>query len=293
MSRCVVGGTVLAMVALWVFGCGGGAPEIQLDSGEKMTLKHKVVQDLAYRGKNFVTVNVAGFARPITIEQEVSSSTDSVYADGACVVSFTFDKYSEVTYSGGQAIFNDDKEKMIVGENLWLRLKPDGNIDEWRGLEGVRSRDAQGWSLRESLVMAVAGSVPPMPVEPVGVGDTWTGTLSMPMEGPYGTVTYRITNTYELEGIAMKKGFRCARIAVTSDIMADGSGGDPSGGVEWKMLISGDGKGKVFFAIDEGYVVTSKEETDVDVETTTRRGREEPKTEYSSAKGESNIVLIQ
>jgi hypothetical protein len=127
----------------------------------------------------------------------------------------------------------------------------------------------------------------------VGVGDTWTQIIAMPIDGMHATMDFTVTNTYTFLGMAMKKTCRCARIGVVTSVMATGKSGDATTDFYFNEIISGEGKGEIFFGLDEGYLISSHGETNVDIETTTRRGREEAKTEMSSAKGESQVVLVR
>jgi hypothetical protein len=282
----------VTIVGLGLSGCGGGgAPQAQVTPTESVTLAKKVVKGLVYKSKNFISLNVGGIANPITIEEKIKTSVDSTFADGTTVRNVQYLEYSEVTYSGGQAIFNENSEKMIVGENLWLKVGPEG-IVEWRGLEAVRARDVQGKSLRESMVLGAAGSFPYLPGKTVAIGESWAHTLRMDIASQYTSMAYTITRTYTLRGLATKFGYRCAKIGVALQVTANGSLGDASAEFEARESITGDGAGEIFYALDEGYFVTSKEDINLDITTVTRRGREEPRTEYSSSKAQSGLELV-
>ncbi len=291
MSRFVTAGILLATVAVLVLGCGG-APEVQMAPGEKLTLSYKVVEGLHYKGKSFQTTNYKGFANDAMTENKFTTTVDSLYPDGTTVRTVRYDEYSMVTYSGGQAIF-DDEAKVIEGEQLWLKVAPSGEIRDWRGLEGVRSYTSEERNKRETMVQSVALSFLTLPQGPVGVGDTWSQTVKMPIDIRQGEMTLEVTNHYELLGRTTKNGHDCAKIGMRSEIIGSGEGGDESRAYSFSVDIEGDGKGEIFFGITEGYLIVSHEETNLQTEHTSIRGREEAKTEFFSAKIESEVVLVE
>ncbi len=291
MGRFVFAGVLLTSIAVLVFGCGG-APEIQMAPGEKLTLSYKVTDGLSYKGKSFQTTNYKGFASDAMTENKFTTSVDSLYPDGVVIRTLKYDEYSMVTYSGGQAIF-DDEARTIEGEQLWLKVDPTGEILDWRGLEGIRSFTSEERNRRETMVQSVALSFPTLPQGPVGQGDTWSQIVEMPIDVRQGQLTLKVTNHYCLTGIATKNGIKCAKISMNSEIVGTGEGGDNARAYSFNVDIEGEGKGDVYFGIDEGYVVFSHVETNLQTEHTSIRGREEAKTEFFSAKIESEVVLVE
>jgi len=291
MSRFVSAGVLLATVAALVVGCGG-APEIQMAPGEKLSLSYKLIDGLSYKGKSFQTTNYKGFANDSMTENKFRTSVDSLYSDGTIVRTLRYDEYSIVTYSGGQAIF-DDGAKMIEGEQLWLKVDASGGIVDWRGLEGVRSYTSEERNQRETMVQSVALSFLTLPPGPVGQGDTWSQTVEMPIDIRQGELNLKVTNHYTLAGIATRNGYTCAKIDMISESVGTGGGGDESRAYSFDVDIEGEGKGAVYFGLDEGYLIFSHEETNLQTEHTSIRGREEAKTEFFSAKIESEVVLVE
>lgn len=290
MSKLLSACLPAAMIPWLVLGCGG-APQMEMAPGEKLELKYVEVQDLVYKTKSFTTTNYKGFAQDAMTENEFTTSLDSIYADGSIVRRVTFDEYSQVTYSGGQAIF-DPEAKMIEGESLWLKVGATGEIIDWRGLEGVRSYNSEDRNLRETIVQGMALNFMTLPDGPVGAGDTWTQEVTMDIGVRQGSMSFAVTNTYELLGITMKNGRKCARIGVMSDLVGTGHGEDPGRKYRFDMDVQGEGKGEIAFGLEEGYLVFSHEEVNLETEHRSVRGREEEKTEFFSAKIESEVVLV-
>lgn len=291
MSRLVTACVLLAMGAPAVLGCGG-APQVEMLPGEALELAYKEIEDLTYKGKSFQTTNYKGFARDSMTEYEFVTSVDSIKVDGSITRIVQFDKYSLVTYSGGRAIF-DPEAKMIEGESLWLKVDPTGKIIDWRGLEGVRSYNAEDRNQKETIVHGIALSFLTLPSEPVGVGHEWTQTVEMPITMTQGRLNFSVTNTYTLLGVADKNGHRCARVELNSAVVGAGRGDDEARDYHFTIDVEGEGKGEIYFSIEGGFLVFSHEEVDIETEHTSVRGREEAKTEFFSAKVESEVVLVE
>jgi len=282
---------LLAVVSIWVVGCAA-PPEVELAPGEKLELEYRVVDGLKYKAKSFTATNYEGLAQDYMTENRYVTSLDSIYSDGTTVRHLQFTEYSQVTYQGGEAVF-DPEAKMVEGEQLWVRLGPKGEILDWRGLEGVRSFTSEDRNLRQMIVHGAALSFLILPREPVGSGDEWTQTVEMPIHMRQGVLDFKVTNTYRLVGLREKNGHRCARINVTSVVVGTGEGHDEMRDYHFSIDIEGEGKGEIYFGHELGYLVFSHQEMNLETEHTSVRGREEPKTEYFSAKVESEVVLVE
>ena len=100
--------------------------------------------------------------------------------EGSIIRRLTFDSFSITRYSGA-APAPDPDAAGYKNQYLWLKMGPDGQVADWKGLDGIKSYTSEGRSLTDVLVTQMTLLYQPLPKDPVTVGSTWQNNLEMPV----------------------------------------------------------------------------------------------------------------
>jgi hypothetical protein len=281
---------VLVGLVVWV-GCGGGGMGA---APESVTLEYKKMggEYVQYKASTSVTYNLGGTIRSWLSEMVYSVRIDTIMPDGTTERRMKFDDFMMGDISGSRLSLDPSADK-YVGEDLWLKLGPDGELVDWKGLDGVRAYTVENRNLKHVLVQMMAQMFQPMQSGPVSVGSSWQTTVEIPITIRGGDFNQKVIADYQLDGFAKKAGRPCAKIKVSIRFEGEGEG---TRGPDRKFWVTseGEGKGDLWFDYVDGLVVeyntTATATQDISYE---RAGKEDVATDFATIDSESKIKLSE
>jgi hypothetical protein len=287
--------SVAALLALGMLCCWGcaGTPAVTT-TGEPVSLHYSALggRPFPYKMSYTVTVNVEGSTETWVSDIVYSAKVDTVTPDGSVIRRITFDDFSISTYSGS-APTPDPAAAGYKGQYMWLPIGPEGEIGDWKGLDGIRTYTADSRDLRDVLVQQMAMLFRPLPSEPVTIGATWQRKLEQPLMIMGGDFTQRTTVDYEVIGFGRRADRNCVKIRMTAAVAGEGKG-LRGGGRNFWVKSAGDGKGEIWFDYENGLPVEYSLRTTVNRSLSYERaGKEDVATETSTVDTESKIKLAQ
>ena len=275
-----------------ILGCGGKATLEKTPEVVSLVYKDLGGEYVQYKASSSVTFNYAGTVRSWLSDITYSVRIDSIAADGTIDRRMKFDDFVMGEISGGRLNLDPDADK-YKGEALWLKLGGDGELIDWKGLEGIRGYTPEDRDLKHVLVQQMATLFQPLGQGEVGQGSRWQGTVEIPLKIRGGEFTQTVTTDYEIVGFARRLGRDCAKIKITLTLEGEGSG---TRGADRKFWVDsvGDGEGEVWFDYVNGlvveYVAAVTATQDFSYE---RAGKEDVKTEFATIDSESKIKLVE
>lgn len=288
--RTAVALLLLSMLGIW--GCGGKATVAT--TSEPVELKYSSLEgrQVPYKMSYSVTMNVEGSTDTWVSDITYSAKVDTIDPEGVIVRRMTFDSFSITSYSGA-APAPDPAAAGYKGQYLWLKMGADGQITDWKGLDGIKSYTAEGRDLKDVLVEQMAVLFQPLPKGPIKVGSTWQGALEIPVMTRGGEFKQAIAAAYEVTGFGQRAGRSCVRVRIATTIRVEGSG-MRGGGRQFWVESTGSGKGEVWFDYAGGLPVEFTLRNTVDQTMRYERaGKEDVATETSTVDSETKIKLAQ
>ena len=280
---------VLAALVL-VVGCGGGglqAPSkpVSLRFGQ---LGGEYVQ---YKSSTSITANAGGRIRQSLHDITYSVKIDSIAPDGTIHRRLKFDDFVMGELAGSRLELDPDADK-YKGEALYLQIGADGELIDWKGLDGIRGYTISEQSLKDDIVQMMVEFFQPMGEDEVTVGSTWQRTVEIPVRRPGGDTDVTVTIDYTVEGFGSKDGRSCVKIVTKSVIELEGEG-ERGGGRKFWVSATGEGKGEIWFDYENGLAVESGGTATITSDFSYERaGKEDVKTEFATIDIETKIKLI-
>lgn len=194
-------------------------------------------------------------------------------------VSVDLQSYFVSSMRGGR-LEPDREASELEGRRVKIVFDRNGNLKDWMGFEGIPYTKVQVANMNEILLLNYALIMQSFPEKRLKIGDTWRREYSVPLETKYGDAVLNMGVDYTLTGFEMKSGYKCAVIEtkISSQI-------EKGNRVISDFLISGSGQGEgeIYFAFEEGLVVSQKDKIKTEFRIT---GSKEIET-----KGESTIYI--
>jgi hypothetical protein len=192
--------------------------------------------------------------------------------------------------AGSRLEYDPDAEK-YKGESLWLKLGPEGELTDWRGLDGVRGFSISDQDLKDDIVQMMAQLFQPFGEEEVTIGSTWQRVLEIPIRRRGGEINQKITIDYTVDGFGTRAGRPCVKLKTKTQFEGEGEGklgGDKS---FWVDAV-GDGEGQIWFDYADGVPVESSGKATITSDFSYERaGKEDVKTETATIDVEQKIRL--
>jgi hypothetical protein len=222
-----------------------------------------------------------------------SVRVDEINPEGQIKRTFKFNEFVMGELSGSRLELDPDAEQ-YVGENLYLTLGPDGELIDWKGLEGIRGYTNADKGIKDNIVqMATMLFQPLNEGEKVNVGTSWDNTVEIPQKIRGGEMVFEVTTDYSVVGFGEKKGRSCVKIKTRSNFDGEGDG-ERAGGKKFWVAITGDGSGELWFDHEAGIPVLSSGKvtltSDVSYELA---GAEDVKTEFVTIDIEEKVELLE
>jgi hypothetical protein len=282
---------VLAALVV-VMGCGGGGG---LDTASRpVSLKFGELggEYVQYKSSTSITYNAGGRVRQSLHDITYSVRIDSIAPDGTVHRRLKFDEFVMGELAGSRLELDPNAEK-YKGEALYLQIGPDGELVDWKGLEGIRGYTISDQSLKDDIVQMMIEFFQPLGEEEVSAGSTWQRVVEIPVRRPGGDMDIKVTIDYTVEGFGTRSGRPCVKIDTKSLIEADGEG-ERGGGRKFWVSMTGEGDGDLWFDYENGLAVesggTATLTTDFSYE---RAGKEDVKTEFATIDVETKIKLLE
>jgi hypothetical protein len=281
---------LLACLVVWA-GCGGGGVQA---TSEKVTLAYGDAggSSLRYKLSTNMNVNMGGTVRASMMEIQTAVEVDSMHADGTIDRRIDFVEFVMAEISGSRLEYDTDAER-YEGEELWIRLGPEGELIDWKGLDGIRAYTNADRSLKDGLVQMMTQYYQPLAEGEVGVGDTWQRTIEIPTKIRGGELNQTITVDYELTGFGKRKGRQCAKMKTGVRMVGEGEG-ERGGGRKFWVESSGEGGGEFWFDYVGGVPVEGRSKitltTDISYE---MASESDVKTEFITMDLESKVELVE
>jgi len=276
-------------------GCGGGGGGKAVSTAAApVNLMYKTMggQPTQYKMTSSVTVNLQGSTDTWISDIAYTVEVESIAADGAVTRRITFDGFSISTVSGGQPI-PDPAALDYKGQYLVLKMGPNGEIADWKGLDGIRSYTSESRDLKNVLVQQMAQLFQPLPKEGVNVGSKWQTTFEMPVEIGGGEYNQKIVTDYEVTGFGQRSGRNCVRVRTLTIFQGQGSG-TRGGGRQFWVDSQGGGKGELWFDYDNGVLVDYDAGGTADQNMSYERaGKEDVATEAITVDTQTKIKLVK
>jgi hypothetical protein len=271
-------------------GCGGG-----LDTTPKsVSLAYKPMggEYVQYKSSTSITNNVEGRVQSALHDIVYSVRIDSIAPDGTIDRRIKFDEFVMGELAGGTLALDPDASK-FKGEDLYLKIGPDGELINWKGLDGVSGYTISDQSLRDDIVQMMVQFFQPMGQEEVTVGSTWHRKLEIPIKRRGGEIRQSITMDYTVEGFGTKGGRPCVKIKSKVDLAGEGEG-EMSDGKKFWIDSAGGGKGEMWFDYVAGLPVESSGTATISADFSYERaGKEDIASEFATIDVETKMKLIE
>jgi hypothetical protein len=281
-------GLVLIAALGCILGCGGG-PALQR-AAEPVVFEFKDVGGayVDYVADFGIDANFGGSVVSWLSTIDFKVKVDSITARTA-ERRFEFGDFT-VTRIRGERPEPDPNAPEYKGTTLWLQMDAEGALKDWKGLDSVRGRTADGRSFKEYIVYELLSLFQPPPGQAVNAGSTWRNEFVTNIRT--GAVDPEITTTidYAVEGFGMRNGRECAKIKTTFAIDVAGEGS--IGGKETSMKANGAGAGEIWFDHVTGVIVEYNNKITTTVTTRTERaGKEDITTSVTTLDSVVKIKL--
>jgi hypothetical protein len=281
---------VLLALLTAALGCGGG-----LDTTAKsVSLAYKQMggEYVQYKSSTSITNNVEGRIQSALHDIIYSVRIDSIAPDGTIDRRLKFDEFVMGELSGGKLALDPDASK-FKGEDLYLKIGPDGELIDWKGLDGVRGYTISDQSLRDDIVTMMVQFFQPLRREEVTVGSTWQRVLEIPVKRRGGELRQKIIIDYTVEGFGNKGGRPCVKIKSKVELAGEGEGEMGDGKKYW-IDMAGGGGGELWFDYTAGLHVESSGTATVTADLSYERaGKEDIASEFATIDIETKMKLIK
>jgi len=281
-------------LAVLVVSAGCGGKSALSTAPQAMTLAYKQVGDqyTQYKMSSSVTLNMQGTTVSSVSDITYSARIESLATDGMIVRRLVFDEFSIFEQSGGR-LEPDAAAAGYKGQYLWLKLGPQGEIVEWKGLDGIGSYTAEDRSLKNVLVQQMASTFQPLPSSEVNVGSTWQRSINIPVIIRGGEFTQKISTDYEVLGFGLRSGRNCVKIQAKAALEGEGSGSRGPDRQFW-LNSKGSGKGSIWFDYENGTLVEYEMKVTANqVLRYERAGKADVATEESTVDSQVHIKLAK
>lgn len=208
---------VLLAGLLFCLGCGGAAK----NAGEPVTLAFGDLGGLPAEYDADLSITTGEGSRNWVSSFEFSMKVEELTAEGGVDRRFDFENFAITTYSGSTPQ-PDPNAADYSGEFLTMKQDADGNILDWRGLDGIKGRTPGGPGLKNLLIYVMFRMNQPPPSGPVTAGSTWQGSFDTPLQIAGNNVAMKGTIDYEVEGFGTKAGRDCVKIKTRFQISGIG-----------------------------------------------------------------------
>jgi hypothetical protein len=281
---------VLLAVLTVVVGCGGG-----LDTTPKsVSLAYKGMggEYVQYKSSTSITYNVEGRVQSALHDIIYSVRIDSIAPDGTIDRRLKFDEFVMGELSGGKLELDPNASK-YKGENLYLKLGPEGELLDWKGLNGIRGYTISDQSLKDDIIQMMVQFFQPLGQDEVTVGSTWKREIEIPVKRRGGEIIQRATITYTVEGFGNKGGRSCVKMKTKVHLSGEGSG-EISGGKKFWVDAEGDGQGDLWFDYAEGLPVESSGSATITSDFSYERaGKEDVTSDFATIDVETKMKLVK
>ncbi len=282
----------LGIIAVLLVGCGGGSG---VEKGtQKVSLAYGDLgkQYVQYKASTSVTYNLAGVIRQALRDITFSVRVDSIHPDGTIERRIKFDDFVMGEIAGNKLEPDPNAEK-YKGEWLYLKLGPDGELVDWKGLEGIHGYTVADQNLKDDIVQTMVQFFQPLYKEEVGVGSKWQAVIEIPIRRRGGEIKQKVTVDYLVEGFGKKAGRPCVKIATKAHVDGEGEG-EMAGGKKFWISTTGDGNGEIWYDYVNGLPVESSGTATITSDFSYERaGKEDVKTQTATIDVEEKIKLIE
>jgi hypothetical protein len=248
MKKYFAGLTLIALVAL---SCGGGGTRV---SPSEVTLVYRSLDnaDVQYKANTNIDTNIGGQTRTWMSETRASVAVVAMPEDGSIVRSLTYNDFTMGEISGTGTLVPNPSADEYVGESLQFTIDKDGNLTDWKGLDGISGMTVEGNAYRDFIVQQLHEIYQPLPDYPVSVGGKWQRDVETMIPVGGGDLINKIQIEYELVGFGRKSDRDCARIKTKYTIMGSAQG--RRRGKFW-LTSTGEGTGEMWFDFVAGVLV--------------------------------------
>ena len=280
---------IAALVAL--MGCGGGGVS-QAPKSVSLAYKSLGGEYVQYKASTNITYNIGGTLRQSLMDITYSVRVDTIAPDGSSERRLKFDEFVMGELAGSRLNYDPDAEK-YKGESLWLKLGPEGELVDWKGLDGVRGFSISDQDLKDDIVQMMAQLFQPYGEEMVTVGSTWQRILEIPIRRRGGEINQKIIIDYTVDGFGTKAGRSCVKIKTKTRFEGEGEGKMGEDKSFWVDAV-GDGDGQIWFDYVNGVPVESTGKATITSDFSYERaGKEDVKTETATIDLEQKIRLSE
>ena len=281
---------VLLAALIVVLGCGGG-----LDTTPKsVSLAYKATgeKSLEYKSSTSITHNVEGRVQSALHDIVYSVGIDSIAPDGTIKRTIEFSEFVMGELAGGKLTL-DPNASEYKDELLYLTLGPDGELVDWKGLDGIRGYTVSDKNLKDDIVQTMVEFFQPMGKEEVTVGSTWQRNIEIPIRRPGGEMHQKVNINYTVEGFGDKGGRPCVKIKTKAELSGEGEGEVSEGKKFWIDWV-GDGEGELWFDYVAGFPVESSgKATILSDYSYERAGKEDVASEFATIDVETKMKLMK
>jgi hypothetical protein len=273
-------------------GCGGKAAVSTGPQSAKLEYKQLGGQSVEYKMTSGQTVNLQGSTESSVTELTYSARVESIGPDGTITRKLTFDAYSSVKISGGTPV-PDAAAPEYKGQYLWIKLGADGQVVDWKGLDGIHSFTAEDRDFRNLFVTEMALLFQPLPKEEIKIGSTWTNVVEIPVTLKRGEFKVNTTSDYQVVGFGLRAGRNCAKLAIKAKATGEGSG-EGYGEKKYWIDAQEEGKGEAWFDYENGLLVEYSMGGTSDLTVSYERaGKTDVATEAMTVDSQTKIKLVK
>jgi hypothetical protein len=251
-GRCAMrfaGFALLASVILFL-GCGGGGT-VQAPT-EAVTLAHVAPGSPPVDYQADLSVTTGEGARTWVSTFDFAMTVDEVADDGSVKRRFDFSDFAITNYSGSTPEPDPDAGD-YTGEFLVLTLDKEGNIVDWKGLDGIKGGVPSNPRFKNSIVYLMYRMFQPGPAQPVNAGSTWPQSFETTMRMAGNEVTFKGNVDNTVDGFGKKGDKDCVKIKSKINVSATG---DRRVGEKDELSFEHEeeGKGEVWWSYADGII---------------------------------------
>jgi hypothetical protein len=271
-------------------GCGGGSAVQRAAEPVTLAFGEAGGEYLAYRADFGINNNVEGSVRSWLATIDFSAKVGLLNDEGM-ERRFEFGEFTVTRVSGGRPE-PDPNSPEYAGTTLWLKTGADGELLDWKGLDGVGGRTTDARRFKEYIVYQLLSMFQTPPDEPVNAGSTWRNEFEMELVSGAVRAGYVTAIDYTVEGFGMRKGRECAKINTVLTIDAEGTGS--MGGKDTWFESKETGTGVIWFDHVDGLIVEYTAKTTASQQTRSERaGKEDVVTMTATVDSEVKFRLAQ
>ncbi len=292
MRKVFSNGIIFAIIAIFLFDCGGGGTKIQMPKGGvKLSYKNAIGKTFDYRTRvdKYIQASQQGAAVTRLVKGDVKFTISIEKGDslGEVKMIYKFGNVDVGVFQNDQLQSSDEVEDMKDLEII-ATLDSEGSAIDVEGLDLEEELQKKEISPLEFLLEF------PLPQEKITVGYSWHEEKDTVVTDNDMKVTRKVVQDFVVSDFVMLDSARVAVCKLTGIVDIHQIGETEQDGTTYDVDITmkGDIKGEVYFDIDNGCIVKHTSDKMIDIkgsQINEETGEKEPIVYYNQEKFQTRL----